>query len=607
VIFTAPTRLFATMGLLLPLAGNAGAAVLRHALVVGMNDGGGSLEPLKYAESDARRVADLLVEIGDFDAEQVTVLYAPTREEMLEAIQAHAGLSEATDDDLFLLYYSGHADARGLRLGDETLRYEDLREAIKAVPAEVRVGVLDACRSGAIVRLKGARVTAPFLVEEDDLASQGEAWLTAATADEGAQESDQIRGSFFTHYLLSGLRGAADTGDGLVSLDEVYRYAYRRTVVRTGGTEAGVQHPVYDYRLQGQGDLFLTDVRRALSRVTIAPAIAGELTVLSLPDRSPVAEVEKPSGESVALALAPGRYLFRLRSDAGLQEVSIVLSEGQQASIERFGAPLTLEAGQLKGLASLNDITGTLSHIASEGQERIAELDLLHSPVVAGTASLLVPGAGQAYNGHWVKGGLLFAGTVALLGGGYYWNGSGSGPSSGSLLGSNLAMGAGAALYGYAVADAAWGVKHKEDFRPKRGLVALTETAWGLGDGTGWPIDTGIAADWIIEPGFSLGLDRTGMVTHTDGSHTFGFGSRMTLGLDSGRRLRPGAFVALDFRAGTLEDGRSGFEPLVGAGANLRWYLTPRYLVEAEMRQQMAKDSSELLVAGGLGVHIGGR
>jgi hypothetical protein len=38
----------------------------------------------------------------------------------------------------------------------------------------------------------------------------GTAILSSSTADETSQESDRLRGSFFSHHLVNALRGAAD-------------------------------------------------------------------------------------------------------------------------------------------------------------------------------------------------------------------------------------------------------------------------------------------------------------------------------------------------------------------------------------------------------------
>ena len=210
---------------LVAAAAEPGAQPVRHALVVGADEGGGVLEKLQYAERDAEKMAEVLVELGSFDDELVTVLYAPSPELLRQALAHHAAVAEQYDNDLFLFYYSGHADAQGLRLDDDRYFYEALKHDFRAVDSDVRVGVLDACRSGTITRLKGAAVTESLFGQE--VAAEGEAWLTASAADELAQESDQLRGGFFTHYLISGMRGAADD-DGRARRGDHVRHRHRR-------------------------------------------------------------------------------------------------------------------------------------------------------------------------------------------------------------------------------------------------------------------------------------------------------------------------------------------------------------------------------------------
>src|SRR6185295_2105265 len=116
-----------------------------------------------------------------------------------------------------VLYYSGHADEQGLLLGDDRYSYRTLRDRLDLIPADVRIAVLDACSSGAFTRVKGGKARPPFLVDESaDM--RGHAFLTSSSETEAAQESDRIHASYFTHYLVSGFRGAADTsGDGKVT------------------------------------------------------------------------------------------------------------------------------------------------------------------------------------------------------------------------------------------------------------------------------------------------------------------------------------------------------------------------------------------------------
>ena len=137
-----------------------------------------------------------------------------------------------------VVYYSGHADEKGLLLGDDRYSYRTLRDRLDQIPADVRIAVLDACSSGAFTRAKGGRARPPFLVDESS-DMRGHAFLTSSAETEAAQESDRIRASYFTHFLVSGFRGAADTsGDGKVTLNEAYQFAFNETLGRTVDTKA---------------------------------------------------------------------------------------------------------------------------------------------------------------------------------------------------------------------------------------------------------------------------------------------------------------------------------------------------------------------------------
>jgi antitoxin component YwqK of YwqJK toxin-antitoxin module len=334
--------------LTLALLTGASAGVVRHALIVGSNDGGSELAPLQYAEQDADRIRLVLTELGGFAPERITMLREPGRDELLAALQEHANIASASSEDMFVFYYSGHATARGLKLGEETLPYEELRGSMNELDSEVRLGVLDACRSGEITRLKGLTLSEPFATD-DALTAEGEAWLTASAYDEDSQESDHLQGSFFTHYLVSGLRGAADRDDGVVSLSEAYDYAHDQTVSRTGRTDAGTQHPAYNYRMQGAGDLALTDVRQASARIIVPENIAGVITVLSLPDEMPLVEVAKKQDAVTTIALPPGQYKLRLKDNNGTSEIPrLQLNEGASATLPDFSRR-PAELAMLKG------------------------------------------------------------------------------------------------------------------------------------------------------------------------------------------------------------------------------------------------------------------
>jgi len=321
------------------LACAAHADVRRVALLVSHSDGGVDTEPLRYVERDARKLRDVLVELGGFEAEDTTLLVGPTADQVVEAVEAVeatvAAARAAGERTLLLFYYSGHAASGEIRLGDSRLDLRSLRRMLSASQADVRIGLLDACQSGAITRLKGGTRGPSFVVDlEPDRASSGYVLITSSSDDEASQESEDLRGSFFTHYLVSGLRGAADrSGDAQVTLDEAYVYAYDRTVAHTAGTRGGTQHPTYTYDLQGNGAVVLTRLEHQ-GALVFPTGAAGRYLVYDLGRDAVVGEVEKPAGRPSALAVPPGRYAIKKRGRDHLLLAEVTVSPRQRAAVE---------------------------------------------------------------------------------------------------------------------------------------------------------------------------------------------------------------------------------------------------------------------------------
>ncbi|MBL4689598.1 MAG: hypothetical protein JKY37_33735, partial [Nannocystaceae bacterium] len=205
----------------------------------------------------------------------------------------------------------------------------------KAVPADVRIVILGSCASGAFTRVKGGKRAAPFLVDAG-AKIQGHAYLTSSSADENAQEADRIGGSYFTHFLTSGLRGAADSdGDNLVTLDEAYRFAFEETLAHTETSRAGAQHAAYDIELSGSGDLVMTDLRRTTGRMVIDPQVMGRVSVRSTSGRY-VAELRMPpDGESVVLALEPGSYTVTADNGRRLARAIVEVPKSGHVTVTR--------------------------------------------------------------------------------------------------------------------------------------------------------------------------------------------------------------------------------------------------------------------------------
>ncbi|WNG56431.1 caspase family protein [Archangium gephyra] len=291
----------------------------RFALVVGNDDGGADTRPLRFARDDARKMHGLLTRLGGVEFGDARLLLDKDAGDFLRALaELESGSRTARargERTALIIYYSGHAKDGALRLGDSALDLESLKRRLLAAPADIRIAILDSCRSGALTRTKGARRAPAFAIDAGAAReARGLVILTSSSADEDSQESDLLGGSYFSHHLGSGLMGDADrSGDGQVSLFEAYSHAYARTVADTADSSAGAQHPTFSYDLAGNGDLVLTDLRgRDEGLVVPRTAPAGAYYFVN-PAGLVVAELDKAVDAERRLALAPGRYTVKRR------------------------------------------------------------------------------------------------------------------------------------------------------------------------------------------------------------------------------------------------------------------------------------------------------
>jgi len=304
-----------------------------YALLVGSNRPGPGQNPLLYTHDDAGRMKKLLVELGGYSPNNITLLQDPTTTQIQVAlddltgeISAHAKQEEHSS---FLFYYSGHARSDGLNLGSEQLALNTLRTRLQSIPATLKVVLLDACQAGAYSRVKGVESAADFSINSvSQLQTAGTAVIASSGASELSQESDTLRGSFFTHHLIVGLRGAADSNrDGRVTLFEAYSYAYNQTLLATAETAVGKQHVTLETDLTGKGEMILTWPAKASALLTLPKSLNGEVLIYQDKNRVVLAEIQKSSGSDLSLACAPGEYTVVLRRDRQLDRCTVELKE----------------------------------------------------------------------------------------------------------------------------------------------------------------------------------------------------------------------------------------------------------------------------------------
>jgi hypothetical protein len=241
-----------------------------------------AIPQLRYSVADAELVHQVLVGQGGFKKENVLLLTdkterKPTLRDLKWALGTFLARS-AKKDDLILIFFAGHGapeiDPRGAEsdglakylvpndadpndLYSTALPMDEFQTIFDRIEADRVVVFLDACYSGAAggrtfasQRTRAGRVDDVFL---DRLTrSKGRAIVTASRSSEVSLEVPELGHGLFTHFLVQGLRGAADLDrDGIVSLQEVYQYLEQQ-VTQKSRSIGGNQHPVMKGELEGQ-------------------------------------------------------------------------------------------------------------------------------------------------------------------------------------------------------------------------------------------------------------------------------------------------------------------------------------------------------------------
>src|SRR5262252_11167357 len=197
----AGSKLAFVASLALAVAGAASPAraqsgLRRFAIVAGNDSGGGDTRALLYASADARKVYDILTRLGGVRSEDATLLIGASASQLLSAVVAvemqAAEAKRHGEQTALFFYYSGHAKDGSLRLGETRIPVEGLKARIASSPVDVRIAILDSCKSGSIAaptRTKGARKAPAFEIQADSPRdAKGMVILTSSTSDEDSQE-----------------------------------------------------------------------------------------------------------------------------------------------------------------------------------------------------------------------------------------------------------------------------------------------------------------------------------------------------------------------------------------------------------------------------------
>jgi len=244
------------------------------AVVIGINEYP-NIRKLKYAVNDAKAFYELLISHNKIPEENVTLLI--DQKASLTNIRSYLGTklkNKAGKEDMVIIYFAGHGaterdvmspDGDGLEkyllpydadledLYSSALPMRDISHIFHRIRSERIIFIADSCYSGAsggrTVSFSKTRANISDAFLDRIIGGKGTIILTASGANEVSAENEEFRHGVFTHYLLEGLKGKADTDkDSLITVDEIYKYVSDRVPKATGQE----QHPVKKGSVEGR-------------------------------------------------------------------------------------------------------------------------------------------------------------------------------------------------------------------------------------------------------------------------------------------------------------------------------------------------------------------
>jgi hypothetical protein len=315
------------------LASRQSWAAYRVAVLVSAENGMDGEHPLTHVQEDASRLEETLLLLSNFSPANIHRLDGTSPKKVLQKLNALAeDMKRIKGEKLLLFYYSGHADATSLHLEGEELAYDTLLKQLQEFPADLKIGIIDACKSGAIIG-KGSSTRTSLTPVVDILKTKGTVVITSSRGEQDSWVRKSLKSSVFSHHLISGMRGAADMdADGKVSLDEAYRYAELNTRFGTRTHVLGEQAPQREsLDVLEDGPVILTWLEMARARLTLPPG-RGVCFITTENEKRLIAESPSELERELHFALKPAStYVLKCRRDGTrFRKVSFSMKVGEE-------------------------------------------------------------------------------------------------------------------------------------------------------------------------------------------------------------------------------------------------------------------------------------
>ena len=201
------------------------------AMVIGISSYN-HMPTLRFTDDDAYQFYAFLKspEGGAVPDDQISVLIDEdaSKDKILKSMESL--FKKADANDVVLMYFSGHGLDGSFIPNDfdgynNAIAHRDILTIFENSAAKHKICIADACHSGSLMASRSMSGDLANYYESFDNSASGTALLLSSKKEEVSLEYKGLRQGVFSHFLIRGLKGEANTNkDKIVSVEELYDY-----------------------------------------------------------------------------------------------------------------------------------------------------------------------------------------------------------------------------------------------------------------------------------------------------------------------------------------------------------------------------------------------
>ena len=213
---------------------------------------------LKYTDDDAYHIYAFLKSPsgGALPDEQVQVLIDESATRMNILSTMRNVFLKADENDVVIFYFSGHGLQGSFLPSDfdgfnNKLMHEDIKTVFSESRAKHKVCLADACHSGSMTAMRSpiSDVIDKYY-KAFEMSTGGTALLVSSKGDEYSLEDMGLRQGIFSHFLIHGLKGQADTDNNrIVTIQELFNFIHTKVRNYTANAQTPEITGQYDPRM----------------------------------------------------------------------------------------------------------------------------------------------------------------------------------------------------------------------------------------------------------------------------------------------------------------------------------------------------------------------